>query len=133
MSHYLLALLWFVKKTAEGYDLLEIQTTSKLYDFAEFRGNVGLMCDVGIALSDQLTLWSARATKPQKKEEAAPDSLESLANQLFDLMQNPLLTTRIFDALGDGIVSVDDINSPEIVLNSLKKLSEFEGFIFIDF
>lgn len=53
-------------------------------------------------------------------------TLRKLAEQIADVMHNPLLPARIYNALGDEIIHIEDAHTPEIILENLKKLSAEE-------
>lgn len=146
-SYHLSALFWFVKTAVDGFDLLDLQTDQTLYDFHTFRGNVGLVCEMGAALSEQLTFYSNRFHRISETSEAEEitaeeepptaevsnddepnggtiDEIEgeTLALALSGILNNPNLPTDIYNAVKRGL---DDVYN-ELPFHASEELSALQ-------
>jgi hypothetical protein len=57
-SYYLNAIFWSINTAVKGYDILNIENNHDLFTFPEFRQNVEMLSEIGIALSERLTVYS---------------------------------------------------------------------------
>lgn len=151
-SYYLGAIFWFMKAAVEGYDLLDMQTSTKLFRFDDFRGNVQLMAEIGAGLSEQLTLYSCGIPNFDEKAPAknVPDipiaardsedereetdfgtidtaSEENLAAVVSAVLQNPNLPQPMYDAIKNGLTDV--FNSPRMNQREFVEYEETPEYI----
>jgi hypothetical protein len=115
VSRQLRALFWFIKTTAWGYSLLDAETDNALFELEDFRENAMVLCDLGIGLSEELTLYSCR-TLAKKSE-------NSFASVVSELLKNPELPQPVGEAIREAInemlndtgSKIVDFDSPETI------------------
>ena len=139
-SHHLSALFWFIRKAAEGYSLLDLQTDTKLFSFGEFRENIQPLCALGIGLSNELTLYSvqteAEKLKAETTAEAAPDSAEEIRRKnavtICELLKNMNLPDEFYNAIVDGFEAICDFGDYK-TLKNLEKSPDYVESVLRDY
>jgi hypothetical protein len=64
-SYYLNAIFWSLNTAVKSYDILNIENNHNLFTFPEFRQNVEMLTEIGIALAERQRsiLWRSKTRK----------------------------------------------------------------------
>ena len=65
---YLTSLLYFMDISCQAHDLLDINTDETLMSFTEFREHFQNFCDLGNALTKQISIHTARLCAMEKRD-----------------------------------------------------------------
>jgi hypothetical protein len=141
-SYYLGAIFYFMRIALEGESLLEQQTETKAFvTDAQFRENMQFLVQIGEGLVEWMPDYShamkdySNGVKGSVENDTSvlsdasdeSDELENLAVQISKVMKNPLIPTRLYNAMSDELTAViADSDSPEWILGNLKKQSAEE-------
>jgi hypothetical protein len=131
---YVSAINYFIRVALEAQSHLEMGTNSVvLNNDAKFRENLQFLIQIQEAFTEWLPDYASELNRDSKPcDQNALDlseqledcqELEKLAVQISKVMKNPLIPTRLYNAMSDELTAViADSDSPEWILGNLKKL-----------
>ena len=125
-SYYLASIFWFMNTACKGYELLDMQTETKLFTFVEFRSHIENLSEIGNALAERLTIYSLAIKDSETLSHAEMISHlindESVPDEISDSLAESL--NAIFNNLPVEVTARKEEFSPEYIEQVLSDYSE---------
>jgi hypothetical protein len=142
-SYYVGAIHYFIRVALEAQSHLDTQTDNKiLLNDVQFRENLQFLTqlaesfcewlpDYSYAIkqgSDSIENADSVSTSDAPGESTETDGLENLAVQISNVMKNPLLPSKLYNAMSDELshTIAGFADSPGLILGNLKRQSAKE-------
>jgi len=127
-SYYLASLFWFMNTACKGFELLDIETEHKLFEFHTFRGHVENLSELGIAVAEQLTAYSVSLTHSNKSEIKL-----SNAEMISFLINDESVPEKIREALSYAVTGIFNHLPSESAAQNLERTPEYIEAVLRDY
>jgi len=137
-SYYLASLFWFMNTACKGFELLDIETEHKLFEFHTFRGHVEHLSELGIAIAEGLTGYSvslSNADISEIKKDVSKVETKSLSNaeMISYLINNEFIPAEIREALSYAVTDISNRLPPDSAARGIENAPEYIQTVLSDY